>query len=348
MPRSRRASIASRRRSRPELELLDRAVEVAALGQQDAEVVVAVHVAGRDAGAVGLLGGLLVAHLVGVVVAQRQPGGGLAALGAALEHGAGLGLAAGGDQQVGEVLAGRRVQVRAARRSSSRLSRGTRTTAAAHAPARGAPEGRAPRPRRRRARRRPGCAAAARAACRRRGPRRRRPRGRPRAPRRRRPPLEHQAEVAPRVGLAAGERHLVGRGGVLPPLLRGQRVAQVERTGLVAQAGRAAEALLRVAVPAGVRQVAAERDERVDVPEVRRRRRRPSRSSVMPPIFGRAAGPACPGGGSPQRVAGRPDRVRPRVLSPRTPPARPASASARSTRGTAAGARRRSAPARRR
>ena len=46
---------------RAEAELLDGAVDVAAVGQQDGEVVVAVDVAGGDAAAVGLLRGLVVA-----------------------------------------------------------------------------------------------------------------------------------------------------------------------------------------------------------------------------------------------------------------------------------------------
>src|SRR5688500_3648538 len=85
--------------ARAQAELLDCRFEVAALGQQVGQVVVAVHLAGRDAAAVGLLGGLLVAHLVGVEVAQGQPGHRLAELGAALQDRAGLGLPAGLPQQ---------------------------------------------------------------------------------------------------------------------------------------------------------------------------------------------------------------------------------------------------------
>src|SRR5690348_15128378 len=86
-----------------EAELLDGTVEVAALGQQDGEVVVAVRLTRRDATAVGLLRRLVVLQLVGVEVAQRQPGHRLAELGALLQDEASLGGAAGRAQQVRKV-----------------------------------------------------------------------------------------------------------------------------------------------------------------------------------------------------------------------------------------------------
>src|SRR3954452_16459466 len=91
----------------PEPELLDRAVDVAALDEQQTEVVVAVDVPGADAGAVGLLGGLLVTQLVAVEVAEREPGLGLPELRPVLEHPAGLVDAPGVAQQPAEVGPGR-------------------------------------------------------------------------------------------------------------------------------------------------------------------------------------------------------------------------------------------------
>src|SRR4051794_39328231 len=92
-----------------ETELLDRPVDVTALDQQQAQVVVAEDVARTDAGAVGLLGRLLVAELVAVEVAQRQPRLRLAELGTVLEHPAGLVDAPGVAQQPAEVGPRRRV-----------------------------------------------------------------------------------------------------------------------------------------------------------------------------------------------------------------------------------------------
>src|SRR3954453_17530380 len=89
--------------SHAEAELVHRAVEVAALDKQQAEVVVAVDVAGADARPVGLLRRLPVAQLVAVEVAQRQPRLGLAELGAVLEHPAGLVPPAGVAQQPSKV-----------------------------------------------------------------------------------------------------------------------------------------------------------------------------------------------------------------------------------------------------
>ena len=77
--------------------------------------------------------------------------------------------------------------------------------------------------------------------------------------------LEHLAQVAPGVGLAAGQRQLVGGDRLLPPLLGGERVAEVERGDGVAQVGRAPEAPLGVGLPAGVGQVAAQVDQGVGV-----------------------------------------------------------------------------------
>ena len=82
--------------------------------------------------------------------------------------------------------------------------------------------------------------------------------------------LEDLAEVAPGVGLAAGQRDLVGVDRLGPPLLGGEGVAEVERADGVAQVGGAAEAPLGVGLPADVGQVAAEVDQGVG------RRRRPA------------------------------------------------------------------------
>ena len=77
--------------------------------------------------------------------------------------------------------------------------------------------------------------------------------------------LEDLAQVAPGVGLAAGQRDLVGVDRLGPPLLGGEGVAEVERADGVAQVGGAAEAPLGVDLPALVGQVAAQIDQGVDV-----------------------------------------------------------------------------------
>src|SRR4051794_7153764 len=93
LPQRHGGELVTGRRTEP--ELLARTLEVTAVGQQHAEVVVAVHVPRGDAAAVRLLGGLDVQELVGVEVAEREPGLQLAQLRAALEHEPRLGEPAG-------------------------------------------------------------------------------------------------------------------------------------------------------------------------------------------------------------------------------------------------------------
>ena len=77
--------------------------------------------------------------------------------------------------------------------------------------------------------------------------------------------LEHLAQVAPGVGLTTGQGQFVGGDRLLPALLRGEGVAEVERGDRVAHVGGAPEAPLGVGLPAGVGQVAAQVDQCVHV-----------------------------------------------------------------------------------
>ena len=252
-----------------EPELLDGAVEVPALGQQHGEVVVAVRLTCGDAAAVGLLRRLVVLHLVGVEVAERQPGHGLAELGALLQDEAGLVLAAGLPRSRWARSA-RAAGKKSAPARSSGSSDGSRvahqrqqatTAAASWSPMAGDLHGDVHRlvPLALLAQEEGQLQAALEVAGVG-GPAVGAHRAREVAE-----VLEHLAEVAPGVGLAAGEGDLVGGDRLLPPLLRGEGVAEVERGDGVAQVGGAAEAPLGVGLPAGVGQVAAQVDQRVDV-----------------------------------------------------------------------------------
>jgi hypothetical protein len=77
--------------------------------------------------------------------------------------------------------------------------------------------------------------------------------------------LEHLAQVAPGVGLAAGHRDLVGLDGFGVALLGDEGVAEVERSDRVAEVGGTAEAPLGVDLAVLVGEVAAQVDQGVDV-----------------------------------------------------------------------------------